>query len=77
MLTPSHFCRAARYANDGVCACCPSSLESMELPAAYAAAIAAEYPGARNFARKGQSITFTYDDPDSGEAVDVLLKPEK
>ena len=49
----------------------------MELPAAYAAAIAAEYPGARNFARKGQSITFTYDDPDSGEAVDVLLKPEK
>ena len=35
------------------------------------------YPGARNFARKGQSITFTYDDPDSGEAVDVLLKPEK
>lgn len=51
--------------------------EQMELPAAYAAAIAAEYPGARNFGRKGQSITFTYDDPDSGEAVDVLLKPEK
>ncbi|MDO8731374.1 MAG: hypothetical protein Q7L55_02200 [Actinomycetota bacterium] len=49
----------------------------MELPAAYVAAITAEYPGARNFKRKGQNITFTYDDPDSGESVDVLLKPEK
>jgi len=49
----------------------------MELPAAYAAAIAAEYPGARNFSSKGQTISFTYDDPYSGEAVEVLLKPEK
>jgi hypothetical protein len=49
----------------------------MELPAAYAAAIAAQYPGARNFVLKGQIISFTYDDPESGDAVDVLLKPEK
>ena len=49
----------------------------MEVPAAYAAAIAAQYPGARDFKRKGQNITFVYDDPEASEPVEVLLKPEK